>query len=284
MIEQEYIDRIYARLTAMDVQLDADPIEFGPSRLNHKVSIVRGHLSSTEKIFMEVSHNLQKLKRELLIRQTEYNIEQTQLIANDPHVRSGRSQKEREALAATRLVHIQTKINGLTLSTHDLEDLMTVIKAKRTDLKDLQGRLRDQLKLCQEQIALGQRWGSKTFTSKTFDDPNVISTEVNTATLVDQFMIQRQNAEAKVDQQAEQLVEQPVEKPVEQPVSRETISVDDELAFALSQTPQDPTPLQGTNIKANEEEINGFVKTPLQEIDTNVDEIDLDDLFAQFGG
>ena len=276
MIEQAYIDRIYERLTAMDVELDADPIEFGPSRLNHKTSEVRGHLSSTEKIFMEVSHNLQKIKRDLLIKQTEYNIEQTQLIANDPHVRSGRSQKEREALAATRLVHIQSKINDLTLSAHDLEDLMTVIKAKRTDLKDLQGRLRDQLKLCQEQIALGQRWGSKTFTSKTFDDPNVISTEVNTATLVDQFMSQRQNAEAKIDQQANQLTEAPV--------NRDQISVDDELAVALAQLPKDSSPLDGVNTSANEEEINGFVKTPLQEIDTNVDEIDLDDLFAEFGG
>ena len=277
MIEQEYIDRIYERLTAMDVQLDADPIEFGPSRLNYKTSEVRGHLSSTEKIFMEVSHNLQKIKRDLLIKQTEYNIEQTQLIANDPHVRSGRSQKEREALAATRLVHIQSKINDLTLSSHDLEDLMTVIKAKRTDLKDLQGRLRDQLKLCQEQIALGQRWGSKTFTSRTFDDPNVISTEVNTAALVDQFMTQRQNAEAKIDQQADQLTEG-------QPVKREAISVDDELNVALAQVPKDSSPLNGTNTKANEDEITGFVKTPLEEIDTNVDEIDLDDLFAEFGG
>lgn len=281
MIEQAYIDRIYERLTAMDVQLDVDPIEFGPSRLNYKTSEVRGHLSSTEKIFMEVSHNLQKIKRDLLIRQTEYNIEQTQLIANDPHVRSGRSQKEREALAATRLVHIQSKINDLTLSSHDLEDLMTVIKAKRTDLKDLQGRLRDQLKLCQEQIALGQRWGSKTFTSKTFNDPNVISTEVNTAKLVDQFINQRQNAEAKVDQQAQLMVEANTEQPS---VKREAISADDELALALSQPPKDSSPLNGTNTKANEEEINGFVKTPLQEIDTNVDAIDLDDLFAEFGG
>ncbi len=276
MIEQAYIDRIYERLTAMDVKLDADPIEFGPSRLNYKTSEVRGHLSSTEKIFMEVSHNLQKIKRDLLIRQTEYNIEQTQLIANDPHVRSGRSQKEREALAATRLVHIQSKINDLTLSSHDLEDLMTVIKAKRTDLKDLQGRLRDQLKLCQEQIALGQRWGSKTFTSRTFDDPNAVSTEVNTATLVDQFMTQRQNAEAKVSNQAEQLVDQTPK--------REMSTVDDELAQALAQAPKDSSPLNGTNTKANEEEINGFVKTPLQEIDTDVDAIDLDELFAEFGG
>ena len=279
MIEQAYIDRIYDRLTKMDVQLDADPIEFGPSRLNYKTSEVRGHLSSTEKIFMEVSHNLQKIKRDLLIRHTEYNIEQTQLIANDPHVRSGRSQKEREALAATRLVHIQSKINDHTLSSHDLEDLMTVIKAKRTDLKDLQGRLRDQLKLCQEQISLGQRWGSKTFTSRTFEDPNVISTEVNTASLVDQFMTQRQSAEAKVDQQAEQMVE--TSQPTQE---RETTSVEDELDVALAQAPIESTPLNGTNTQVNEEEINGFVKTPLEEIDTNVDAIDLDDLFAEFGG
>ena len=119
---------------------------------------------------MEVSHNLQTIRRRLLIKQTEYSLEQTQLIAHDPHVRSGRSQKEREALAATRLVDLQREINDLTLSSHDLEDLISVIKAKRTDLKDLQGRLRDQLKLCQEQIALGQRWGSPTMRSEDFDD------------------------------------------------------------------------------------------------------------------
>ena len=114
-------------------------------------------------------------------------------------------------------------------------------------------------------------------TSKTFDDPNVISTEVNTASLVDQFVAQRQNAEAKVDQQAEQLANQAT-------IKREVISVDDELTVALSQAPKDSTPLKGTNTTANDEEINGFVKTPLEEIDTNVDDLDLDDLFAEFGG
>ena len=37
---------------------------------------------------------------------------------------------------------------------------MTVVKAKRDDLKDILGRIRDQLKLCQEEIGLGSRWGS----------------------------------------------------------------------------------------------------------------------------
>ena len=38
---------------------------------------------------------------------------------------------------------------------------LTVVKAKRTDLKDVQRALRDQMKLCQEEIGLGNQWGSK---------------------------------------------------------------------------------------------------------------------------
>lgn len=263
MIAQEYIDRIYERLSSMDVQLDTDPIEFGPSRLNQKVSEVRGLLSSTEKIFMEVSHNLQKFKRDLLISQTEYTMEQSGLIANDPHVRSGRSQKEREALASTRLVHLQTKINEYTLSVHDLEDLMTVIKAKRTDLKDLQGRLRDQLKLCQEQIALGQRWGSKTHTRATFDQPSDQETKINT--LAESFLQDRDRIDQKFNE-----------------------SVDQELAKALSTTPtsQANEMLTGSTTQADVGEVfNNLDKVPLDQVDTtNLDEIDLDALFDDFGG
>ena len=36
-----------------------------------------------------------------------------------------------------------------------------VVKSKRYDLKDIQGRLKDQMHLCQEEIGLGSRWGSR---------------------------------------------------------------------------------------------------------------------------
>ena len=160
-VDLGYINNVYTSLSKMDLELDPDPIEFGPSKLNNKTAEARKYLSQTEKVFMEVSQNLHKFKRDLLIAETQYNLEETKLMANDPHVRSGRSQQEREALASTQLVHIQSKINSCKLATHDLEDVLKVVKAKRTDLKDIQGRLRDQLKLCQEQISLGQRWGQK---------------------------------------------------------------------------------------------------------------------------
>ena len=161
MVSEGYIDSIYSRLGAMDVSLDPNPIEYGPARLNEKTSEVRGYLSSTESIFMEVSHNLHKYKRDLLALESAKAIGITRLMAEDPHVRTGRSQGEREALASLRLEDENREIDKLKIAVAELDEVMKVIKAKRSDLKDLQGRLRDQLKLCQEQISLGQRWGSK---------------------------------------------------------------------------------------------------------------------------
>lgn len=260
VITQEYIDSIYERLSAMDMELDADPIQFGPSRLNTKTAELRAFLSSTEKIFMEVSHNLQQYKRNLLVCQTQYKLEVTNLMANDPHVRSGRSQTEREALAATRLVPLQVSINDHTLAVHDLEDLLSVIKAKRLDLKDIQGRLKDQLKLCQEQLALGQRWGVKTYTPKDFgitEDlklPSIVSNpSVTTDTLVKDYLNEREEAE----------------------------NSEDELAKALAAPPKSVLLDNISDTSAIEE----FSKMPLDQVETsNIDELDLDDLFSEFGG
>jgi hypothetical protein len=159
MIEQSWIDNIFKDLQSMDINLDTDPLAFGPDRLNSKVAEVRKHLSRTENLFLEISHNLQKFKRDLLLAKTDFSIEKTRLMSEDPYVRSGRSQPEREVLAEQRLVDKTKAINSLDITIQDLEAIDKVVKAKRADLKDIQNRLKDQLKLCQEQIGLGQRWG-----------------------------------------------------------------------------------------------------------------------------
>jgi hypothetical protein len=52
------------------------------------------------------------------------------------------------------------KINDLTVASEDFTAVLSVIKSKRADLKDTEGRLRDQMRLCSEEIGLGGRWGS----------------------------------------------------------------------------------------------------------------------------
>lgn len=176
-VSEEFVDGVFTALSQMEVHLDSDPLQFGPKRLSGKVAEARGMLTECESLFLMVSQALQKYRAAHRTLETEITIEKKHLFANDPEVRAGRNVADRDALATVRL---QDRVRDLALiaqSQADLEALITVIKAKRTDLKDVQGRLRDQLKLCQEEIGLGGRWGSKpvpgTKAPDLEDSPNV---------------------------------------------------------------------------------------------------------------
>ena len=160
-IDQERVAKIYASLSLMDVSLDADPLAYGPKRLNTKVYEVRALLSRLERTYLSVAQDLQWFKHKLRKVQAVIDLTKHELFASDPEVRAGRNVADREALAAVKLQdEIKDKIEAED-AVHELEGVMTVVKAKRTDLKDIQGRLRDQIKLCQEEIALGGHWGSR---------------------------------------------------------------------------------------------------------------------------
>lgn len=160
-IPDSYIERVFDKISEMTVELDNDPIELGPKRLNNKVAEARGHLSDCESLFIEVSRLLQKFKSAHRTLQTEFDIDKKDLFANDPEVRALPHVTDREALATMKLRNQVREMEAVARNIPDLESLITIIKAKRTDLKDLQSRLRDQIKLCQEEISLGSRWGSK---------------------------------------------------------------------------------------------------------------------------
>lgn len=153
-------DGIYDALRVMDVQLDPDPIQYGPKRLNGKVAESRAQLSKCESIFLDLSQELARVKRESRLAEADFSLQMKHLLANDPEVRAGRNLKDREAIATMKLEAEHRKINELTLFIEEVEACLTVIKAKRSDLKDIQGRLRDQIKLIQEEINLGTKWGN----------------------------------------------------------------------------------------------------------------------------
>jgi len=155
------IESIYAILLDMEVDLDPDPLQFGPKRLNKKVAQARGMLTECESLYLKVSMWLQKYRSTNRTLELELDIQKKHLFANDPEVRAGRNVADREALATMRLQDQVREIARVSKAQENLEYLITAIKSKKADLKDIQGRLRDQIKLCQEEIGLGQRWGSK---------------------------------------------------------------------------------------------------------------------------
>jgi hypothetical protein len=160
-VSAEAIDAIFSMLSVMEVDLDDDPLQYGPKRLNGKVAEARRMLTECEGVFLRVSQWLQKYRHAHRTLEVEFDIEKKHLFANDPEVRAGRNVADRDALAIMKMRDQYRLLSQTAQTQSDLEAMLTVIKAKRADLKDVQGRLRDQIKLCQEELGLGNRWGSK---------------------------------------------------------------------------------------------------------------------------
>ena len=159
MLDTSHVEGLYTALGAMQVELDSDPLEIGPKRLNAKIAECRGMLSRCEKIFLDVSQHLHRYKRGHRAASSDFKLRMRDLLTNDPEVRMGRNVTDREAVAANKMRTEAEEIDRLNANVEDLEAVLTVVRAKRADLKDIQGRLKDQLKVCQEEISLGGRWG-----------------------------------------------------------------------------------------------------------------------------
>lgn len=160
-LDDKYLAGIFDDLSKLEIQLDADPLAYGPKRLNGKVALARKMLTQCERMFLDVSQKHATYKRALRAAELDMSLAMKNLLANDPEVRAGRAVSEREAIATGKLKAEVQAVADATQAIEDLDAVVAVIKAKRSDLRDVQGRLRDQIRLCQEEIGLGNKWGSK---------------------------------------------------------------------------------------------------------------------------
>lgn len=161
LIDQPYIDSVFEEVAKMQIGLDADPLRFGPSRLNQKVALTRNLLTRCEQLFNTITHTLQVYTSHHRLLTLEFDLLEKDLLANDPEVRAGRNLKSQEAVAHLKLRKHLLELNSIKTTITNLETLLTVVKTKRSDLRDIQNRLKDQMKLCQEDLSIGRRWGNE---------------------------------------------------------------------------------------------------------------------------
>ena len=121
----------------MQLDLDADPLALGPKRINQKTSECRGFLSRTERMYLEVSQDLYWYRREHRRALADFELAIQDLMTNDPEVRAGRNITDREAVAHTKLRTDRERISVLQFASEDLEAVLSVIRTKRNDLKNL---------------------------------------------------------------------------------------------------------------------------------------------------
>lgn len=160
-IDQEVVNGLFAALSLMEVELDENPLDYGPRRLNNKVAQARRMLTETEGLYLKVAQWIQKYKAAHRTAETLMNLEIDNKLASDPEVRAARNLDTQKAIARVKLRGLVEDPDQFQSVLDDLSSLMNVVKAKRADLKDVQARIRDQIKLCHDEIGMGSRWGTK---------------------------------------------------------------------------------------------------------------------------
>jgi len=158
--DPSYIDVMYGEISEMGVDLDDDPIRFGPKRVNGKVAYCKRLVSRCTEIEISLSRDLTNLNRKLRAAQARLDLSVQDLLTSDPEVRAGRSVKDREAIANTKLRSETGLVRKIEQAVEEVKSAITVVRCKKGDLKDTQGRLRDQIRLIGEEVSLGAMWGS----------------------------------------------------------------------------------------------------------------------------
>ncbi len=275
VVDEVRMKDVFHELKSMDEKLDPDPLELGPKRMNHKIAKVRNMLKRCVDMELQISEDLHWFKRSLTREQGKFELEFQSLIANNPHVRAGRSAADREAQAKVMLATRVGAIQALQESVQDLEALLTVVKTKAKDVRDIQSRLKDQMKIVDHELALGGKWG--------FAPPTTYDSRY--ATAADTKDMESMISEIdSISPEIPELEISPVsspesESPPEEVSDPEILVLDAEALAAAAEV------LPGTStVEAADEFLEGLVQAgdgePEEDCESTATEVDIDSLLA----
>lgn len=160
-VDQDELINILDVLSTMIVELDEDPLEYDPKRLNAKIKDCRDHLDKVSTWALTSNKRVHLLKTRRLHAQKLYDIKEIKLFEDDPDIKMGKHMEERKRMARNRLPDLVEELAWLLHGVEDHKTLQDSLKLKRDDLKNTQGQIKEQIKLCNECLGLGMKWGEK---------------------------------------------------------------------------------------------------------------------------
>jgi hypothetical protein len=156
---KEYCEFVFEEVSKLTLNLDDNPLQWGPKRLNEKVSKSRNISNALADFIVELVQRISHQKNKLLNLTSLFKAERSHLLSNDPIIKAGRSAGEREALVAVRLKDQVEEIEQAESELEQLEAVMGVVKMKKADIRNLRQDLKDQVTLVLSEIKLGSKWG-----------------------------------------------------------------------------------------------------------------------------
>ena len=161
IVDPSYIEELYEEVIGMEVPLDENPLDYDPSRLNSKIQKCRSHLDVVERKSQLSNRDLHTLKGRHLLEKKLYDIKERTLFSDNAEVRAPKHIEDRKRAASKKLEAELKSLSWLECGIADHTAMLEALKLKRADLKNTQSQIKEQIKLCNESLSLGMRWGTR---------------------------------------------------------------------------------------------------------------------------
>jgi chromosome segregation ATPase len=159
---QKRIDETLEELKDIHVDLDPDPLEYGPDRISLKFALLDKFSQRLTQMELQLVQDIHQYKRFCDGENLIYETEKYKLMATNPRVKAEKTKAEREAAADRSLSSLKSKIRQLNNNIADLDNLLHCVRLKRKELSGTESRLRNQMKMVQEMLTrLGGAWKRK---------------------------------------------------------------------------------------------------------------------------
>jgi hypothetical protein len=160
VVDDLWLGASYSGLENFVVELDPNPIDFGPGRLIEKIHLVRKYQNAVRNMDLQASRDLSRVRRFKSVLEATYNAQRDHLLSTDINIRVQKSASDRVAMVNAKVPRLIGALEDLKIQEQQLVGFLAVVKTTTSNLRDTDRQIKSQISLVGQEISLGAQWMS----------------------------------------------------------------------------------------------------------------------------
>jgi hypothetical protein len=167
----EQIQKIFAELEELTIDLPQDAAGLGADFLRESVSLCRGYLNQVGLHYQRILSEKTIITMKLESKESEFQIKSDELLTQDPRVKVLSALADRQAMVNNILLNERRELETLRLELKSCDQVEKVVRFRHKELEQTMSALRIQRSLLKDQLHTGSFYGDESPTAR--DDDGV---------------------------------------------------------------------------------------------------------------
>lgn len=169
-MKDERVQQIYEEIQRYTLTLASDPTAAGPRYLQDLIATCRNYVNSVSRILLEVHREKHQLSHDLSGETTLYEVESSELLANDERIKRLPNINDRKASIDVLLRKRLETIARLKRQIQDLDYVEKAVKHRHRELKDTMAEIKLQRSLLRDELDTNAFYGDERTNQPPADD------------------------------------------------------------------------------------------------------------------